>query len=318
MCSTEMIDSKYLKELKIEQINYILENIVLFKTNKDFFFQNLIYNNIINTEILNFVDPNNFIFIKGIVNNNTVLEYYITNNKFNALCLQYLSQILFIHNFGIWVKYNINFKINLEATLKNSLCVEAFKYLLQNFDLMTPDLYYLVWKYNFRYLSLITKNLQIAYLYKFVSNENPLAENNLFYLEYLSTKFRIFEIEIKVFKILCDWNSDLQIWNFFISHITKFPIYLDILHYKNKEIKDCVIQKYLQYYSLDTLYNTLKKCIKYSNYTTLQNSYIQGFINVEDCISIFKKYFRNKVKVDDLICNNSNGYENGIYNRIIE
>jgi hypothetical protein len=322
---SQKLNQDFINEFNNTQLKIVYDNLAILDYGKNCFYRKLIIAGIDNPKIIEDCDPNCLQFIQILITQNKVdiLKYYITHNKFLHEFSQFICDTIFTHNFELWCKLQFSHRLNLYKILKLPLSEEAFRYIINNYDIMTPNLYYILWKYNATYLKIISKNCEISYFYGFDIPENPLAEHNIEYLKYLKSLFLhpVIYYPSSLFEKLCEYNCELHIWNFFMPLIYQLPTFINILSLKNYDIKKLVIDKYLTIYGKDILKSTVIVLLKHGNYSTITNHYIPNNINIDDCISICKKYFNNDFELDDFIKNGSTSptkisYGKYIFNQI--
>jgi len=287
-----------------KELEIIYHDMLIFDTSQEFFYQNLVLQGFHHKKILELCNPNKDKFLMEIIKKDiNVFQYFINNNVLTNISKNIVSNLLFLYYLDIWITYKFE-NLKLDECLKFELSEIQFKYLYNNYDLMIPQYYYYIWKYNNIFIKLLLKPIDISYFYNFIDFENPLVENDINYLKFLRTKIKspIISNSAIIFKKLCDCNSEYQIWEFFLSITTKISISQNILTLKNYQIKDLVIKKFLSLHNIIILKSNLLKSIKLSTYTTVPEKYIQNTINIDDCIQVFQKYFPDtNLKFEDFV-----------------
>ena len=209
--------------------------------------------------------------------------------------MQILSNLLFSQNVGIWFKLGFRTIKNLTTILKLPLSESTFNYLFKEQKFKNPTNYYLIWKYNRKYFHDLDFKIDTHYLLEYDGDENPF--NSINYLKEIrghcgNQPIKEYEVE-KLLHRLSENNSSIEVWNFYLSQIQKLPQWIKILYLGSLEIKDLLIQEYLKYYNKDSLYQNFAKSIISGNYT-IETQYIRGYINVNDCIMLYRKYFTSE------------------------
>ena len=287
-----------LQGLDSSQIIFVKQNLELYQDSPVAFFRTLIMKGIQNNEIIQQLDPNYEPLIEYLIREKSwkLLETLIINNKFTDKFSKLTFHLIFCGNLKLWKKLSTLELDNLDYILHNKITQDSFEFLLNKYNLMTPNYYYFIWKYNPNFINLLVKNIDISFFYNFSQYENPIRDNNLEYLNFLCGKLRnmkfLEESVAHIFKILCECDSTYPIWNFYINLTEKITQFVDILSLKNYNIKVLVIDKYLEFYTKDMLYNLLLIQIEIGSYITENDIYLQNSVNIYDCINIFKKYFK--------------------------